>query len=376
MAQQRPHGHGSQTQDPVAAAGAFTGLPRRRVLAAGFGFGAAGLMPRRGNAAAYVPKPLAKGETVSVILGVGGIDSEPAYLGVWLPLYGGYFDALKADGITVNVVPFPSGGADAILGLASGRTQINYQSAENAIRAQAQGRDATVIYNAMPTPGVFIMARRGLEARVKTVADVKGLRWGVTGFGASAHTVSLRAARYGGVDPAAISWISLGGLAGFMPSVREGRVDVFAATPSQRAAMLQDGLAYDLLDLFHRDTARKVYGHDYIGLGLLTLRSYSDQNPFVVYKVIEATHKAIAAGMQTPPEKLAAILPAQFQTPLLIPTIQTMLQGFGPDGYSDPADAANMIADLTTLKLISRPVDAASVVDNRFVEALRDQGTK
>ena len=267
---------------------------RRRLLAAGLGLAAAGLLARRSLAAATVPTPLAAGETRTVVLGVGGVDSEPAYLAVWLPLYGGYFEALKKDGITVNVVPFPGGGADAILGLTSNRTQINYQSAENAMRAQAQGRDATIVYNAMPTPGVFIMARKGLEAKVKTVADVKGLRWGVTAFGASGHTDSVHAARYGGVDPAAISWIALGGQAGFLPSVREARVDIFVTTAQQRALILQQGLGYEILDMFHPDAVQKVFGHGYIGLGLLSSRAYADQNSFVVYKVCEAMKHAIA----------------------------------------------------------------------------------
>src|SRR6185437_3225314 len=88
--------------------------------------------------------------------------------------------------------------------------------------------------NAMPTPGVFIMARTALKDRVHGVADVKGLRWGVTAFGASGHTDSLRAAQYGGVPISAITWIALGGQAGLMPSVTECPIGVFVATPGAR----------------------------------------------------------------------------------------------------------------------------------------------
>jgi len=215
------------------------------------------------------------------------------------------------------------------------------------------------------------MARKGLEAKVKTVADVKGLRWGVTAFGASGHTDSLQAARYGGVDPSAISWIALGGQAGFLPSVREGRVDIFVTTAQQRALILQQGLGYEILDMFHPDAVQKVYGHGYIGLGLLSSRGYSDQNPFVVYKVAEAVKRAVADAKKLPVEKVAAMLPAQFQSPVLMPALTTTLEGFSPDGFSNVDDAGKMIADLVALKLMPKSVDAAAVVDNRFVEALR-----
>lgn len=342
-------------------------LGRRALLGSGLGLLAAGAA----GAATGAPPPLPSGQTRTVVLGVGGTDSEPAYLGVWAAQYGGYFDALKRDGITVQVVPFPGGGTDAILALTSGRTHINYQSAENAIRAQAQGRDAAVIYNPMPTPGVFIMARTALQDRVHGVADVKGLRWGVTAFGASGHTDSLRAAQYAGLDPGAITWIALGGQAGLLPSVRDGRVDVFVATPQARALMLRQGLAYDLLDMFHADWVRKIYGHGFLGLGLLASRAYCDQNPFAAFKVVEAVHKAIADAVATPPATLAARLPAQFQSPVLTPSIATMLQGFSTDGVAAPEDAAAMAADLLALKLIAKPVEGTRVVDNRFVDALR-----
>ena len=347
-------------------------VSRRGMLAASLGLAATSLNPRFGHAAA-APKPLPPGETRTIVLGVGGVDSEPAYLGAWAALYGGYFEALKKDGITVNVVPFPGGGADAILGLTSGRTQINYQSCENAIRAQTQGRDATIIYNAMPTPGVFIMARTALKDKVRSIADVKGLRWGVTAFGASGHTDSLQAAQYGGVPPADITWIALGGQAGLMPSVRQGRIDVFVATPQARALMLRDGLAYDLLDMFHLTNVSKIYPHGYAGLGFLSTRAYCDQNPFVAYKVVEALYKAVADAEHTAPATIAAKLPAQFQTPVLVPTIATMLEGFSKDGYTEPEAIAAMTADLLALKLIAKSVDPAIVVDNRFVEALRTE---
>ena len=359
----------------TGATRAYT-ITRRRMFAAGSAFAVPALSASRSDAAIYQPEPLPKGETRNIVLGVGGTDSEPAYLAIWAAQYGGYFDALKQEGINVTVVPFPSGGADAILALTSGRTHINYQSCENAVRAQAQGRDAIIIYNAMPTPGVYIMARAGLKDSVHSVADTKGLRWGVTAFGASGHTDSLRAAAFGGVDSTAIRWIALGGQAGLIPSVREGRVDIFVATPLARTLMLQQGLAFDLLDMFHADQVQKIYGHGFLGLGLLSSRAYCDQNTFVAYRVTGAVHQAVADAVANPPEELAAVLPAQFQSPALVPSIATMLQGFSPDGNTPLADAAAMASDMLALKLINKSVDAASVVDNRFVEAVRAHWSK
>ena len=48
------------------------------------------------------------------------------------------------------------------------------------------------------------------------------------------------------------------------------------------------------------------------------------------------------------------------------------MEGFSADGFSNPDDANKMIADLVALKLMAKSVDAATVIDNRFVEALRN----
>lgn len=314
--------------------------------------------------------PLPQGQARTVTLGVGGSEPDLIYLCTWLAEYGGYFEALKRDGITVNVVAL-GGGAEAILGLASGRTQINYQSFENAVRARAQGRDVSVVYNSLSSPAVYVLVRKGLADKVKSVSDTKGLRWGFTSFGSASHVVSLRVARYFGVDPHSISWTPVGGISGQIPALREARVDVLTATPPARIVLQHEGVSSDLLDLNVTETVRKIWGHDYLGLGLLTTDTFTKANPYVTYRIVDALHQSILACKSRPPAEIAAKLPAQFQGPYTEELIAAVAGALADDGSINARDAAGMIADLSDLKVTGGNIDLAAVVDNRFVEAIR-----
>lgn len=327
----------------------------------------AGLAGGAGTAPDFTPPPA--GQTSTVTLGVGGSEPDLIYLCVWLAEYGGYFDALKRDGITVNVVPF-GGGAEGILGLTSGRAQINYQSFENAVRARAQGRDVTVVYDSLSSPAVYVIVRKALADKVKSVADTKGLRWGFTSFGSASHVVSLRVARYFGLDPASIHWTPVGGISGQIPALREGRVDVLTATPPARIILQHEGASADLLDLSNTEIVRKIYGHDYLGLCLLTTETFTRANPYATWRIVQAIHSAIEAAKTTPPAEIAAKLPAQFQGPYTVESITAVARDLRTDGRIDPRDAAGMVADLSDLKVTSAGLDMRAVIDNRFAEAL------
>jgi NitT/TauT family transport system substrate-binding protein len=339
---------------------------RRRTL---LGALPAGMIVRGARAEDFHPSPLPKGETRTVKLAVGGV-ADVTHIAVWYAKYAGYFDALRADGITVEVVPF-GGGSEWLLALASGQVQMAHGYFENGVRARSQGRDVVLIDNILPTPMFLVVVRADLADTVKSVKDVKGLSWGFTSFGSASHVVSLRVAKYYGVEASSVKFLGVGGSTGFLPAIREKRVDILTASVMTATQLIQEGSAKLLQDVTSAKAVAEIYGHPYLGPGLLTSRAYCDQEPFVVLKITSAIRKAIAAVRATPAEEVARKLPAEFQVDSLVSTIDLTAKAFATDGEIPLSTALAMIQDMSDLKIGKGGVEPADTIDNRFIRAVQ-----
>lgn len=316
--------------------------------------------------------PLAEGKTVQVTIGVGGTAS-PTQLGIWVAEYGGFFDPLEKEGIDIKLVPF-GGGSDAMLALVGGQTDMSFQFLENAIRARAQGRDVEAVYNALPVPALGVTVREELKDEIKSVADAKGHRWGFTSFGSGTHVVSLRVATHYGVDPAYVTWTPVGGVRGYLPSMREDRVDLLTSGIEAANTLVKEGTAFMLVDLTDPATVKEIYGYPYISVALLTTEHFVDENPYVTYRIVEALHKAIEHIKSTPASEIAALLPAEFQGPALESSIEQLAKAHSKTGIIDVNVVQKMIDDIEDLKVASTAhFSAEDMVDDRFVKALQKE---
>ena len=329
---------------------------------------AATLLPALARAQALTFTPLPKGQTRSVKVAVGGI-ADVTHLAVWYAKFGGFFDALKTDGIDVEVVPF-GGGSEWLLALTSGQVQMAHGYFENGVRARSQGRDVVLIDNILPSPVFKVVVRADFADKVHSPADAKGLSWGITSFGSASHVVSLRVASHFNVPPASIHWTSIGGTAGYLPSIREKRVDILTTSIKDAAQLEEEGSGKLLQDVTSQQSVAEIYGHPYLGPGMLASHAYCEREPFAVMKVLGAVRKAIAAARTTPPATVAASLPAEFQGGPVAEAVGQICQAFAKDG-TVPLDAATaMVRDMSDLKLGRGGIEPADTFDNRFIEAV------
>ena len=320
------------------------------------------------RAQAFRPSPLPVGEMRTVRLAVGGV-ADITHLAVWYAKFGGFFDALKPLGITVEVVPF-GGGSDWLLALTSGRVDMAHGYYENGVRARSQGRDVVLLDNIMATPGLIIIVRADLADRVHSVKDTAGMTWGVTSFGSATHAVGLRVTKFYGLSPTDAKWIGVGGTSGLLPAIREKRVDVLSSTLVAGLQAVGEGSAKTLLDLVPEKTVQEIYGHPYLGVGILSSEAYCNKEPFATLQVMKAVRASIAKLKATPPEEVAKTLPAEFQAGSIVETIRQTVSAFTTDGEVSLNAATAMIADMADLKL-GRGVTPADTFDNRFIEAIK-----
>jgi NitT/TauT family transport system substrate-binding protein len=329
---------------------------------------AAALLPASLRAQTLNPTPLAKGETRSVKVAVGGI-ADITHLAVWYAKFGGFFDALKADGIDVEVVPF-GGGSEWLLALTSGQVQMAHGYFENGVRARSQGRDIVLIDNILPSPVFKAVIRADLADQIRSPADAKGHSWGITSFGSASHVVSMRVVSHFNVAPASVRWTGIGGTAGYLPSIREKRVDILTTSIKDAALLIEEGSGKLLQDITSAQSVAEIYGHPYIGPGMLASHAYCDKDPYVVMKVLGAVRKAIAAARSTPAADVAAKLPAEFQSGPVAEAVGQIAQTFAKDGTVQLDAATAMVRDMSDLKLGRGGIEPADTFDNRFIQAV------
>jgi NitT/TauT family transport system substrate-binding protein len=320
------------------------------------------------GAAGFAPSPLPAGERRTVRLAVGGV-ADITHLAVWYAKFSGLFDALKPLGIDVEVVPF-GGGSDWLLALTSGRVDMAHGYYENGVRARSQGRDVILLDNIVATPGLIIVVRADLADRVKSVKDTAGMTWGVTSFGSATHAVALRVTKSYGLGPNDVKFIGVGGTTGLLPAIREKRVDVMCSTLVAGLQLIKEGSARELLALVSDKVTGEIYGHPYLGLGLLSSKAFVEKEPFATLQVAKAIRTSIARLKMTPPEEVARLLPAEFQAESIVDTIRVTSAAFNDDGEVSQAAAAAMIGDMTDLKL-GRGMEPEATFDNRFIQAIK-----
>lgn len=146
-------------------------MERRTFLigTASFGIGAslAGILP----AVAQDAKP----EKPDLLIGVGG---KPLlyYLPLTIAERKGFF---KEEGLNVTINDF-AGGSKSLEGLIGGSLDVVAGAYEHTIRMQNKGQDIVAICNLGRFPGIVIAVRKDLAGEIKSMADMKGRKIGVT----------------------------------------------------------------------------------------------------------------------------------------------------------------------------------------------------
>lgn len=219
-------------------------------------------------------------------------------------------------GIAVTWVEFQS-GPPLLEALNAGAIDVGYTGDTPPIFAQAAG--ASLVYVAsFPVPGQSSGVLVRTDARINTIADLRGKRVAVT-KGSSAHNVLVRVLEKGGL--------------------RYGDIQPVYLQPADAAAAIQNGGvdAWVIWDPFY------AVGEHFAGIRVLTSaagiapsnsfylagRDYATRYPAVITATIEEINHA-AGWARTHPQELAAELAAQSGVPL---DIERAVAARGPYAY-------------------------------------------
>ena len=307
-------------------------------------------------------------EKAKVLLGVGG---KPLlyYLPLTIAERRGFFEE---QGLGVEINDF-GGGAKSLQALVGGSVDVVTGAYEHTIRMQAKGQDVRAVCELGRFPAIVIAVRKDRADRIRSVADLKGAKIGVTAPGSSTALTAQYAMVKAGLKPSDAAFIGVGGGAGAVAAVRRGEIDAISHLDPVIAKLEADGDIQVLVDTRTEAGTRDLFGGPNPAAVLYTKKAFIDANPNTTQRLTNAFVKALKWLQAASPEQVAGTVPEEYHLgdkPLYLRAVESSMGSYSRDGV---LTRAGMQSVLDTLKVLdpefaAAEVDLAATFDDRFVK--------
>ena len=340
-------------------------LTRRQAIAAGAGAGALLAAPAIGQGLAKVRL---------------GVPNAATDVGYFVAHARGYF---KDEGLDVEIIPFDS-AARMIAPMASGELQVAAGGPSAGLyNGVARGLDIRMVSdkskNVTNRSSVHVMVRKDLmdSGRVKSIKDLKGLKYANGAPGSSATSIFYTLLKRAGIALDEVQEVSMS-FPQQVAALETGAID-FAAPPDPAGTLaMKRGIAKLLIESWElipsHQVAVTLYGGKFIkeqadqGRRFMRafLRGVRDHND-----ALDATGNFAGARGDAIIDILVKYGP--FKDPQIY---KSFVMAFcDPDGKMDMASLQVDIDIFKEMKMLEAPVDLAKVLDTSFIDwAVKDLG--
>jgi NitT/TauT family transport system substrate-binding protein len=338
-------------------------MDRRTFLATAGSAGLAAALP--GSALAQQPAP----EKPKVLIGVGG---KPLlyYLPLTVAERRGFF---KDQGLEVEVNDF-GGGAKSLQSLIGGSVDVVTGAYEHTIRMQAKGQDVRAVVELGRFPAIVIAVRKDRADKIRSAADFRGAKIGVTAPGSSTALTAQYAMVKAGLRPTDAAFIGVGGGAGAVAVMKKGEIDVISHLDPVIAKLEADGDIVVLLDTRTEAGTRALFGGSNPAAVLYTRGDFIEKNPVTTQRLVNAFMKTLKWLESASPEEVADTVPPEYHLgdkALYLRAVKNSLESYSRTGLIPQAGMASIWDELKTLdpELQGANVDLAKTFEDRFVRA-------
>jgi NitT/TauT family transport system substrate-binding protein len=323
---------------------------------------AAGIAPKAAAQPAGAP------EKSKVVLGVGG---KPLlyYLPLTIAERRGLF---KEEGLDVEINDL-AGGARSLQSLVGGSVDVVTGAYEHTIRMQAKGQDIRAVVELGRFPAIVIAVRKEKAGQIKSAADFKGAKIGVTAPGSSTALTVQYAMVKAGLKPTDAAYVGVGGGAGAVAAMKKGEIDVISHLDPVIAKLEADGDIQILIDTRTEAGTRALFGGSNPAAVLYTQQDFIERNPNTTQRLVNAFMKSLKWVNSATPEEIADAVPPEYHLgdkPLYLKAVANSKEAYSRDGIVSPQGMASILDMLKTLdpELQNAKVDVAKTFDDRFVK--------
>jgi NitT/TauT family transport system substrate-binding protein len=310
-------------------------------------------------------------EKPRVVLAVGGAEAL-----VYLPVNVAWrLDYFRQAGLQVDLQNF-AGGGQALRALVGGSADMVSGFYDHTIQMQAQGRKIKAVVMQQRYPGlVLAVARHAADGGVRTLADLRGKKIGVTAPGSSTHFFVNYLMTKVGIGLDEFSVIGIGAGATAVAAVRARQVDALSnVDPTITTLQAAGDLGAILADTRTTTGTLRVFGGPYPAACLYTSEEFIQRYPNTVQAMVTAMVRALQWIRSRKVEEIVALMPPEYyqgNRDLYTRAVRNMLESYSLDGRISPAGPPSVMAVLGAFDPNVRraTINLAETYDMRFVEA-------
>ena len=327
----------------------------------GMGAAAAGMIAMPGLVRAQaVEKP-------KLVLGVGG-QQLLYYLPLTIAARKGYF---KEQGLDVEITDF-GGGAKALQSLVGGSADIVTGAYEHTIRMQAKGIDVRALVELGRYPAIVVGVKKDKAGTIKTVADLKGMKIGVTAPGSSTNMLVQFAMVKAGLKPTDASFIGVGTGAGAVAAMKKGDIDAMSNLDPVISKLEADGDMVVLIDTRTEAGTIALFGGTNPAACLYAKGDFIDKNPETTQRLVNAFMKALKWIGTASLEDIAASVPEEFHLgdkAIYLKSLASVRDSYSRNGIVSEAGHSSIHSMLTQLEpeFANLKIERAKTFMDKFV---------
>lgn len=313
------------------------------------------------------PPASAAPEKPKLTLGVGGM-TLLYYLPLTIARDRGFF---KEEGLTIEINDF-GGGARALQALTGGSVDIVTGAYEHTIRMQAKGQDVRALIELGRFPGIVVGVSTSKVATIKSAADLKGAKIGVTAPGSSTALLVQFAMVKAGLKPTDAAIIGTGAGPSAVAAMKKGEIDAISHLDPVIAKLEADGDIQVLIDTRTEAGTRALFGGSNPAAVLYAKGDFIAKNPATAQRLVNAFYKALKWIEASSPEQIADAVPPDYHygdKPLYIRAVGRTKESYSRTGVIPPEGMTSIYAMLKQLdpELAEAKVDLATTFNGSFL---------
>jgi NitT/TauT family transport system substrate-binding protein len=227
------------------------------------------------------------------------------HIGPYVAWKKGFFEE---QGVPVAKYVFTNGGADTFQAVASGDVDFGVSGVDAIIRGREKGVKLSAVANVYPE-FYAIAVRKELAGEIKTVADLKGRRVGISKVGSASWAFLEFAAGKAGLGPDDIEVLPLGAVDTIVAGLKTGKVDAAVVWEPGNSQLKDMGIGDDIVDVLRPADHRELLGSESsMSMTLAASDTLIDKNPELVERSVKALDQADAWIKGHSPEQVAEVI--------------------------------------------------------------------
>lgn len=305
-------------------------------------------------------EPSAKIETIPVT--VAGTDMIAIK---HLPMFINSFGQMT--GVQPKFTEF-QGGSQVAKALREGQVDFAFMAVEHVLKDQSGEMKLVALVTRYP--GHTLLVDVAYKDQIKTVADLKGQKVGVSTLGSGPHqTLNLLLSK-SGIDPNLVTVLPVGSNA---PQVfKEQKVAAMISLEPFTSQAIQSGQAYVLMDARKADGVKQLWGQDELPwVALVTRQAVIDQNADVVQKMVSEIVRSQKLLFGSSGSEVVEMVPPGFKTDpaLFVAIFEANKEAFSPNGALNESAVNVVWQSLQETGAIpkDKPLSWETVADVRFL---------